>query len=244
MALEQGNALPPVQAENFIRLHKLPLGIAPGLGVGPGGGVDRGEQGHEGHLVVGHGDGHLAALLGDVVRCGPVVGPHVEGLVEGGQLVLPLLAGVLFLPLAQALHHDLAAHVEASNAVQGIGNAVHIANVAVFVQAEVNQHRQTAALALQPGVVGQPGQGQGEKQGAEEAVGAVLGRDDDEVGAGLLSREQQIDIVVPGDGVHQLVLKNSQPVAQSNGNVAPEIFPGLEEQTVVALGRVLRGQLG
>ena len=34
-------------------------------------------------------------------------------------------------------------------------------------------------------------------------------------------------------------MKNSQPVAQSNGNVAPEIFPGLEEQAVVALGRVL-----
>ena len=38
--------------------------------------------------------------------------------------------------------------------------------------------------------------------------------------------------------------ENSQPVAQSNGDVAPEIFPGLEEQAVVALGRVLRGQLG
>ena len=34
VALEQGDALPAVQAENFIRQHQIPLGIAAGLGVG------------------------------------------------------------------------------------------------------------------------------------------------------------------------------------------------------------------
>ncbi len=165
-------------------------------------------------------------------------------MVKGSQLVLPLFAGVLFLPLGEGLHHHLAAHVEAPDAVQRVGDAVHVANVAVFVQAEVYQHWQAAALPLQPGVVGQAGQGQGEEQRAEKAVGAVLGGDDDKVGAGLLPRQQQIHIMVAGDGVHQLVLEDGQPVAQADGDAAPQVFLGLEEQAVMAFGRVVGRQLG
>ena len=244
MALEQGDALPTIQAENLVREHQVPLSIAPGLGIGPGGGVDRREQGHERHLVVGYGDGYLAALFGDVLRRGQVVAAHVEGLVKGGQLILPLLARIFFLPLTEGLHHYLAAHVEAPDAVQRVGDAVHVADVTVFVQTEVDQHRQTAALTLQPGVVRQPGQGQGEEQGTEEAVGAVLGGDNHEVGARLFARQQQVNVMVAGNRIHQLILENGQAVAQSNGDIPPEVFPGLEEQAVVPLGRVFRGQLG
>ena len=54
MALEQGDALPAVQAENFIRQHQIPLGIAVGLRVGPGAGVDRREQGMSGIRMLGN----------------------------------------------------------------------------------------------------------------------------------------------------------------------------------------------
>ena len=114
--------------------------------------------------MAGEGDGHLAALFGDVVRRSPVVAPHVQCLIEGSQLVLPFLARVLFLPLGEGLHHHLAAHVEAPDAVQRVGDAVHVADVAVFIQTEIYQHGQTAVLSFQSGVVGQPGQGQGEEQ--------------------------------------------------------------------------------
>ena len=50
--------------------------------------------------------------------------------------------------------------------------------------------------------------------------------------------------MVPGDGVHQLVLEDGQAVAQADGDAAPQVFLGLEEQAVVALGRVVRGELG
>ena len=100
MALEQGDALPAVQAQHFIRLHEVPLGVAAGLGVRTGTGVDRGKQGHEGHLIVGDRDRHLAALLRDILGRCEVTTPHIQCLVEGCQLVLPLLPRRLFLAAA------------------------------------------------------------------------------------------------------------------------------------------------
>ena len=50
--------------------------------------------------------------------------------------------------------------------------------------------------------------------------------------------------MVPGDGVHQLVLEDGQPVAQADGNAAPEVFLGLEKQAGVAFGRMVRRELG
>lgn len=41
--------------------------------------------------------------------------------------------------------------------------------------------------------------------------------------------------MVAGDLVHQGILEDRQSVAQSNGDVAPQVFPGLEEQAVVPL---------
>ena len=135
-------------------------------------------------------------------------------------MVLPLLPRVFFLPLGKALHYDLAAHVEATDTVEGVRDAIHIADVAVFIQTEIHQHWQTAILAMEPGVVREPWKSQGEEQRTEEAVRAVLSGDDDEVSAGLLSGQQEVNVMVPGDGVHQFVLKDGQAVAQANGDVA------------------------
>ena len=51
VTLKQGDTLSAVQPQHLVRLHEVPLGVAAGLRVGPGAGIDRGEQGHEGHLV-------------------------------------------------------------------------------------------------------------------------------------------------------------------------------------------------
>lgn len=60
---------------------------------------------------------------------------------------------------------------------------------------------------MEPGIVREPGDGQGEEERAEKTVGAVLSGDDDKVGAGFFPWQQQVYIVVPGDGIHQLVLE-------------------------------------
>ena len=70
-----------------------------------------------------------------------------------------------------------------------------------------NQHRQPAILAVEPGVVGEMGKIQREEQRTQKSAGTVLGGDDDEIGAGLLSRYQKVNAVVPDDSVHQLVLE-------------------------------------
>ena len=59
-----------------------------------------------------------------------------------------------------------------------------------------------------------------------------------------MPRQQQIHIVVAGDGVHQFILKDGEPVAQADGDAAPQVFLGFEEKTMVALGRVVWRKLG
>ena len=120
MALKEYDALFPIQAENLIRKHQVPLGIALCLRVEPSCTVDRREQGRQGHLVVGYSNGDLAALFRDVLGRGLVVTAHIERLIEGGQLV--------FLPPGQALSHDLATHIEAAVAVQGVRHTHHVVN--------------------------------------------------------------------------------------------------------------------
>ena len=221
MMIKEGDALAGVQPGHLVRLHQVPGGVALGLGIGAHIGVERGEQRRQRHLGVHHLDGDLAALLRDVLGGGQVVAAHVEGLVKGGQLVLPLLAGVLFLPLGQALDHHLAGHIEAPDGVEGVGHSLHVPDVAILIQAEIDQHRESALYAVEPGVVGELRNGQGEEQGAEEAVGTVLGGDDHEVGTGLLAGEGQVHIVVPGDSVHQAILEHGKPVAKANDDIPP-----------------------
>ena len=108
--------------------------------------------------------------------------------------------------------------------------------------AQSTSYRQPPIGTVEPGVVRQLRNGQGEEQRTEKAVGAVLGGDNDEVGAGPFARQCQVDVVVPGDLVHQLILVDGQPVAQSNDDVAPKIFFRFEEQTMMATGRVVRRQ--
>ena len=49
--------------------------------------------------------------------------------------------------------------------------------------------------------------------------------------------------MVAGDLVYQGILEDRQAVAKANGDVAPEVFPCLEEQSVVPLRRMIRWQL-
>lgn len=173
--VEQGDAPLRFQPQHLIVLHEVPLGVALGLGVGAGGAVNRGEQGLQGHLVVGDGDGDFAALFRDVLGGGQVVAAHIEGHVKGVKLVFPVLAWIFFCPLAQALHHNLAGHIKAPDAVEHIGDAFHVSDVAELIQAEVDHHRQPPVFPVEPGIVGEARKGQGEEQGAQKAVGAVLG---------------------------------------------------------------------
>ena len=147
--LEQRKTLSVLQAEDFIRVHQVALRVASRLGVRPRGRIHRREQRHHRHLVIEDGDRHLAAFLGNVLCRRQIVAAHIERLVERRQLIFPLLARILFLPLGKALHDDLRGHIKAADAVQTVRHAVQIANVAVFVQTEVRQHRQPSARALQ-----------------------------------------------------------------------------------------------
>ena len=96
---------------------------------------------------------------------------------------------------------------------------------------------------MEPGIVGEARKGQGEEQGAQKAVGAVLCRDDNKVGTWPLSWKQKINIMVAGDLVHQRVLKDRKAVAKADDDVAPEIFPSLQEKAVRTFGWVLRREL-
>ena len=96
---------------------------------------------------------------------------------------------------------------------------------------------------MKAGIVGKPGKGQREEQGTEKAIGAVLRRNDDKVGTGFLPGQQQVHIVVACDFIYQGVLKDCKPVAKADDNIAPEVFPGLQEQTVRSLCRMLRRKL-
>ena len=149
MAFEQSQAFFILQAQDFIRIHQIALGVASRLRVRPRGRIHRRKQWHHRHLVIENGDRHLAAFLRNVLcRC-QIVAAHVERLVERCKLIFPLFPRILFLPLRKALHDDLRGHIEAADAVQAVRHAIQIADIAVFVEAEVRQHRQPPVRALQ-----------------------------------------------------------------------------------------------
>ena len=159
-------------------------------------------------------------------------------------MVFPLFSGVLFLPLGQALDHDLAAHIEAANGVEGVRHTLHVPDIAILIQAEIHHHGEASALPVQPCVVRKLRDRQREEQRTQEAVGAVLRRDDNKVGTASLSRQQQVHIVAAGDLVHKGILVKRQPIAQAGNDVAPQGILCFQEEAVVALGRVVRRQRG
>lgn len=135
-----------LQPQEFVRLDEIALGIAPRLRVGTGGTIHRRKEWGQRKLIVGDGDRDLAALFGEVFGAGHIVAAHVEGHVKGAELVLPLHTRILFLPLGQALHRYLYGHIEASNGVKDVGDALHVADVEVFLQAEVRQYGKPSAV--------------------------------------------------------------------------------------------------
>ena len=188
VVVEHDHTLIPVQPQELIRLQQVTLGIASRLGIRPGRTVDRRKQRHQRKLVVGDGDGNLAALLCEVFGAGQIVAAHIDGSVKGVELIFPFRTGILFLPLGQGLHRKLHRHIKATNGVEHIGNALHVTDVQVLLQTEVGENRQSATM--QSGIVGKSGEGQREEQRAEKAIGAVLRGDDDEVSTGFLPGQQ------------------------------------------------------
>ena len=97
-------------------------------------------------------------------------------------------------------------------------------------------------LAVTPAVLNETGEELGKEQGAQKLQRGVLRGDTTEVGAGLLPGKRQVDLVVGGDFVHQRVLEHRQAVAQSNGDVAPDLPVGQLENTIGRQRRVTFGQ--
>ena len=57
-----------------------------------------------------------------------------------------------------------------------------------------------------------------------------------------MPRQYEINIVVAGDGVHQLILEDGKSITKAGDDVAPEVFAGFQEQSMMALGRVIGRQ--
>ena len=146
VVIEHHDAPALLQPQEFVRLDEIALGIAPRLRVGTGGAIYGGKERGQRKLIVGNRDRDLAALLGKVFRTGHVVAAHVEGHIKGAELVFPLHARILFLPLGQALHRHLHRHVEAADGIEDVGDALHVADVEIFLQAEVRQYGKPSAV--------------------------------------------------------------------------------------------------
>ena len=158
LAPQQHQALLVVHAHDLIRVHEGTLGAALGLAVGPGGGVDWGEQGHQRHLVVFHLDGHHAALFGDVGGSVHVVAAQADLDVGTADQLLPLGFGVAVLELGDGLDDDLAEDGRAPAHIEHPLEVHQLADVAELLQADVHRHRQTPMVPMPAAVVHQPGE--------------------------------------------------------------------------------------
>lgn len=150
--VEHHNAEKLIEPQEFIGLEKIPLGVASCLGIGAGGAVDGREQRGQGKLIVGDGDRDLTALFSKVFRARHIVAAHVEGHVKGAELIFPFLPRIFFLPLGEGLHRHLHRHIEAADGVENIRDALHVADVEIFFQAEVCQYGKPPAM--ETGVIG------------------------------------------------------------------------------------------
>ena len=166
LAAQQDDALLVVHTLNLVRLHQRPLGVAAGLGVGAGGGVDRGEQRHEGELVVVDPDGDRAALVRDVLCRHLVVAAQADLDVAVADKFLPLLLLIAVGELADGLHDELAVDAAAAAYAEHLLEIHQFADVAELLQAYIYRHRQAAAGPLPAGVAHQAGEELREEQGA------------------------------------------------------------------------------
>ena len=118
----------------------------------------------QGKLIVGDGDRNLAALFSKVFRTRHIVAAHVESHIKRTELIFPFLPRIFFLPLGEGLHRHLHRHIEAADGIENIRDALHVADVEIFFQAEVCQYGKPPAM--ETGVIGELREGQGEKEGA------------------------------------------------------------------------------
>ena len=162
--VEHHNAEKLIEPQEFIGLEEVSLGVASRLGIGAGGTVDGRKQRCQGKLIIGNGDRNLAALFCEVFRTRHIVASHVESHVKGAELIFPFFPRILFLPLREGLHRHLHGHIEAADGIENIRDALHVADVEIFFQAEVCQYGKPPAM--EAGVIGELREGQGEKEGA------------------------------------------------------------------------------
>lgn len=162
--VEHHNAEKLIEPQEFIGLEKVSLGVASRLGIGAGGTVDGRKQRCQGKLIVGDGDRDLTALFSKVFRTRHIVAAHVESHIKRTELIFPFLPRILFLPLGEGLHRHLHRHIEAADGVENIRDALHVADVEIFFQAEVCQYGKPSSV--ETGVIGELREGQGEKEGA------------------------------------------------------------------------------
>ena len=152
IVVEHHNAEKLIEPQEFIGLEEISLGVASRLGIGAGGTVDGRKQWGQRKLIIGNGDRNLAALFCEVFRTRHIVAAHVEGHVKGAELIFPFLPRILFLPLGEGLHRHLHRHIEAADGVENIGDALHIADIEIFLQTEVCQNGKPSSV--ETGVIG------------------------------------------------------------------------------------------
>lgn len=149
-------------------------------------------------------------------------------------MVLKITAMVAILELRDGLDDNLAEDTRAPADIEHPLEVHQLANVAELLQADVHRHRQTPVIPMPAAVVHQAGEQLREKQGAQKLQRRILSGDAAEVGAGLFPWQRQINFIVGCDLVHQGILEHGQPVAQANGDIAPDL----------PVGQLYRGQSG
>ena len=156
--------------------------------------------------------------------------------------LLPLCFGIAVLKLGDRLHDELTEDPRAAAEVEHPLEIWEFPDIAELLQAHIDGHGQPPMLAVTPAVFNKTGEKLREEQGTQELQRGVLRGDAAEVGAGLLTGKRQVDLVVGSDFVYQRVLEYRQSVAQSNGDVAPDLPVGQLENAVGRQRRMAFGQ--
>ena len=99
-------------------------------------------------------------------------------------------------------------------------------------------NRQTAARTVLVSVSYQLDKNERQKQRGQEIKGTVLIARDAVIGARLLARQLQIDLIMAGDGANVRILKHLQPGAETDNDAAAHALRRLAEDAVRRSGRM------
>ena len=102
----------------------------------------------------------------------------------------------------------------------------------------MNGNRQTAARTVLVGITDELDKNERQKQRGQKIKGTVLIARDAVIGARLLARQLQIDLIVAGNGADVRILEHLQPGAEPDNDAAAHALRGLPEDTVRRSGRM------